>query len=164
MFKYRSGVTLDTLLSHPYSQSDVTGTTPGKGAQMERTYWTREFGEVRWENWKRDDYVDKEGKTAVQLAHTAFGENYCSKPFEMPSQPTPGIRLGPIESNGAYSQTLTDLKSGEQHRWYMAGCLDLTNLVIARTPGGDPYPQTSMLPAKFWEFWIPAGQAEIAGD
>jgi hypothetical protein len=156
MFKYRSGVTLDTLLSHPYSQTDPTGTTPGRGAQMERTYWTREFGEVRWENWKRDDYADRDHKTAIQLARQAFAQDYCSKPFDMSAHPTPGIKLGPIESDGAYSQTLTDLTTGEQHRWFMAGCLDLTNLVTARTPGGDPYPQTSQLPAKFWDFWIPA--------
>lgn len=162
-FTYRSGVTLDTIISHPYSQADASGTTPGAGKQMERTYWTKEFGQVRWENWKRDDYVNnKTGDTAVALARKAFSNGFCSKPFELGAAPTTGISLMPIAADGAYSQMLIDKVSGEQHRWYMAGCLDLTNIVLARKPGGDPYPTMEGLPAKFWEFWIPPSRTSKA--
>ncbi|WP_395696908.1 hypothetical protein [Methylocella sp.] len=154
-FAYRSGVTLDTVISHPYSQVDDSGTTPGKGRQMERTYWTREFGQVRWENWKRDDYANKKGEKAPDLARESYQKGYCSRPYELAGQLTPGMTLGPMEDNGEYSQVLTDERSGETHRWYMTGCLDLTNLIVAKSPQGDPYPSFDSLPAKFWEFWVP---------
>ncbi|MBD8554470.1 hypothetical protein IFT84_07995 [Rhizobium sp. CFBP 8762] len=153
-YTYRSGATLETLISHPYSQSDATGTTPAGGKQMERTYWTREFGQSRWENWKRDDYTNKKsGETAVELAKATFSSGECGKPFAMVSEPTPGITLGPIEENGTYSQTLTDRRTGQTHRWYMAGCQDITNVVQPQNKNGDPYPDFSVINPKFWEFW-----------
>jgi hypothetical protein len=153
-YRYRSGQTLETIVSHPYSQADESGTTPGKGRQMERTYWTREFGQTRWENWKRDDYVNKKtGGTASGLAKRTFEMGYCDAPFSMPSQPTPNIKLGNIETDGAYSQVLTDLKTGETHRWYMAGCQDITKVVPPQNADGDDYPDVANMPDRFWEFW-----------
>ncbi len=159
-FTFTGGDTLDTVVSHPYSQVDSTGTTPGAGAQMERTYWTREFGLSRWEGWKRDDFVNgTTGLTALQLGQATFASGACSKPFDIPSQPTPGMTIGPVTSNGAYAQVVTDLHTGVRHTWYLGECQDVTDLIIVqklRPSGFDPFPDMSTIPSQFWDFWIPA--------
>ncbi|WP_312312380.1 hypothetical protein [Sphingobium yanoikuyae] len=154
-FKFTSGKTMNAIVSHPYSQVDGSGLSYGRGKQMERTYWTREFGQSRWESWKRDDYFGrKANKSAQELAESFNETGICSKPFELRGNVTKGLKLGPIEFNGGvYSQLATDLTTGESHRWIMAACQDMTATIDPINPGGDPMPDTQPVTPRFWEFW-----------
>lgn len=154
-FEFSSGARLEAILSHPYSQADKAGETPGHGAQMERTYWTRELGQSRWENWKRDDYVHrKSNMTAMELAEDSSDAHACSRPMEISGRVTPGMDIGPLEErDGIYSQVVRDLNSGERHRWIMTNCQDMTALVPPRDTGGDPYPSFEPVTSQFWDFW-----------
>ena len=154
-FTYSSGKRLNTILSHPYSQVDPSGLTPGKARQMERTYWTREFGQVRWEAWKRDDYTrSRDGKSASEMAESFADVGTCSKPFELKSAVTKGLTLGPVEQiNGIYSQVATDVRTGEKHRWIMATCQDMTATIAPQDPKGDPMPAVQGITPRYWDFW-----------
>jgi hypothetical protein len=154
-FTFSSGQRLNAIVSHPYSQANETGTSPGNGRQMERTYWTREFGQSRWENWKREDFVNKHvGKSAQELADDFFVNGVCSRPFEIAGNVTDGMNISPVEEhNGIYSQVVTDIKNGEHHRWIMVGCQDTTAAVPALSPKGDMYPSTAPVTPVFWDFW-----------
>lgn len=154
-FQYASGAVLNTILSHPYSQADETGTTPRNGRQMERTYWTRELGQTRWENWKREDFRNRKiDKSALDLSEESASVHSCTPPFPIVGKATPGIKLGPLEErDGIFSQVLTNLRTGEKHRWYMSNCQDVTEIVPPADPNGDPYPDTTTVIPEFWDFW-----------
>lgn len=147
--------TLDTVVSHPYSQAGVTGTTPGDSKQAERTYWTKEFGQTRWEAWKRDDFVNVQtGQTAEQLALAAFAT--CTPPYAFQGEVTPNTLIGALNQNGSYNQTVTDQSTGISHVWYMADCLDMTHIAVGINPAGDPAPSGASLGSSaFWNFWVP---------
>ena len=154
-FHYSSGLSLDTIVSHPYSQTDDKGETPGRGKQMERTYWTREFGQSRWESWKREDYYGRKAKkTATELAESFNETGTCSPPMSISGMVTPSLRLSPMEQrNGVYSQVATDISTGERHRWIMAACQDMTETIDPVNRGGDPYPSTEPVTERFWDYW-----------
>jgi hypothetical protein len=154
-FRYSSGHALDTIISHPYSQVDVSGHTPGRGKQMERTYWTKEFGQSRWESWKREDYYGRKAeKSATELAESFNEVGVCSPPASISGMVTPGLKLSPIEqNNGIYSQVATDTRTGESHRWIMANCQDMTETIDPLHSEGDPYPSTEPVTSRFWDYW-----------
>ncbi len=154
-FTFSNGQRLNAIISHPYSQADNSGLSPGRSGQMERTYWTREFGQTRWENWKREDWVNKKlGKAAPQLAEEYFRPEQCSPPYELKGEVTPGLVLGPIERKGdVYTQLATDKATGESHLWYLAGCQETTVIIPPADPAGDPYPTLKAAGERFLDFW-----------
>lgn len=156
MFKYSDGATLDTIVSNPYSQSNDAGTAPGNSRQFERTYWTKLFGQTRWEAWKREDFLNKKtGLTAQALAKATYASGKCSRPFELNARPTPSFSLAPIVDDGStYSQAATDRATNESHKWYLAECLDLSSPIRVKAEEGDAFPAFDALPKQFWEFFI----------
>lgn len=154
-FTFTNGQKLNAIISHPYSQADQAGLAPGRSGQMERTYWTREFGQTRWENWKREDWVNKKlGKAAPELAEDYFRAEHCSPPYELKGEVTPGLILGPIEQkDGLFTQLATDKATGESHRWYLAGCQETTVIVPPADPAGDPYPSLEAAGERFLDLW-----------
>ena len=128
---FTSGLRLQTVISNHYAQTDVPGLSPGAAQQMERTYWTREFGLSRWEKWAREDWT-LNGTSAPVLARTLFGEKTCTAPYALPARTTSRMQMGPVEATGAWSQVLRNPVTGEQHVWYLVHCDDFTN--IARQP------------------------------
>lgn len=141
---FTAGVTLPALVSDHYSRADLAGTGPGTAQQMERTYWTAEFGLTRWEKWARVDWA---GGTAPvpTLARAAQTAGTCSAPHDMPA--APAMQTGPLETAGSWSQVVRDTDSGSQHRWMLVQCHDYTN--IDRTPpSGIP-----AIPAAYAGWW-----------
>lgn len=146
---------LDTILSHPYSQVNVTGDSYGDGQQSERMYWTKEFGMTRYEMWKRDDQIkivtNPDGSitkvTAIQRAIDVYASGVCSKPAELPSNPTKALRisllkLGQDSEGHKYWYHETTDENG-MHRWYLAACQDRSNIIrlknLERMPTYDDF-------------------------
>jgi hypothetical protein len=128
------GVTLTAVIAHHYAQTDADGTSPGPAQQMERTYWTREFGLTRWEKWSREDWREPHSAPgdaeagAARLGAALFAHGRCSAPYALPDSPTPAMRALPLETNGAWRQVIVDAHSGERHAWYLTLCEDYTNI------------------------------------
>jgi hypothetical protein len=124
---------LTALVTQHYARTDPTGSAPGQAEQMERTYWTREFGLTRWEKWAREDWHHPRSHAgAPELAATLFKRRRCNQPYSLPAQLTPAMRAEPLTSDGAWRQSVIDPRTGERHGWVMTLCEDYTNL--ARSP------------------------------
>jgi hypothetical protein len=129
-FTYRSGLRLDSIVSSHYSRANAAGTSPGASMQMERTYWTREFGLARWEKWAREDWIHpRSGKRVPDLAGAVRLSNSCSKPYDMPEKVSAGLEFGPVSAEGGYSQIVRDTTTSQQYRWHVTICEDYTNIV-----------------------------------
>ncbi len=154
-FRYGNGMEMDTIVSHPYSQVGKNSFSPGAARQMERTYWTKEFGQTRWENWKREDFFNrKAGMSAIELAEAHFNAKDCSRPFQIQGKLTDDFQLGEvIFRDGYYSQDAMDLKTGENHRWIMVNCQETTGIMTPDDPSGDPFPDFHAGGSQFWDFW-----------
>jgi hypothetical protein len=121
------------VVSHHYAQSGAGGASPGKAQQVERTYWTREFGLTRWEKWAREDWVHpRSGGAAPKLAAQLFARGRCGQPYSLPANLTPRMRAEKLTGDGVWRQVVSDPRTGERHAWLMTLCEDYTN--IARTP------------------------------
>lgn len=138
-FTYKSGGTLDSVISLRFSRSNRDGDGPGAAPQVEITHWTKEFGLTRWEKWARRDWVHpRSGQTAARLGKALFALERCSRPYAFRSNPTPRLSVRDSDTDGDYSRVLTDLQTGEAHAWYMSLCHDYTNIV--KDPGGGLVP------------------------
>lgn len=143
------GMKLPAIVSHHFAQADRGGMAPGPAEQMERTYWTREFGLTRWEKWARDDWSNPRNRQPADvLAKSMFAHGRCSQPYGLPPVVTPGLRTEAIRAGGSYSQVFTDPRTNERHTWYMTLCDDWTNLL--RSPPTQSPDRSAGADERYW--------------
>jgi hypothetical protein len=149
-YTFKSGMKLDTIVTSHYTKADGSGTALGDAMQMERSYWTKEFGFTRWEKWARDDWVHpRSGKSVKDLAAVLFAKGDCSKPYQMPADVSPGMQFDKVSEDGSYSQVVRDPRTGEQHRWYISICEDYTN-IVTDPPGSSPFEWNKHIDDVYW--------------
>ncbi|OLP58222.1 hypothetical protein BJF93_06250 [Xaviernesmea oryzae] len=136
---FKSNRKLVSIVADHYAQGAPDGQTPGDAKQVERTYWTREFGLSRWEKWAREDWVHPRAKkTAPELAQALFAAGRCSAPMSQPVAFNKSMQVIPSQTtDGAYSKVILNPATGEQHTWYMTLCEDYTN--AAESPDASRY-------------------------
>ncbi len=142
---FTGGLALPAFISNHFSHANADGTGPGAAQQMERTYWTAEFGLSRWEKWARADWTGGGGAVGI-LARAAMSDATCGAPRPLPHSPAPALETGPLQSAGAWSQTLRDPGTGEQFTWLLVTCRDYTRL--DRTPQAIP-----PIPSSYAGWW-----------
>lgn len=154
---------LRAVVSHHYSRSSLAGDGPGAAMQMERTYWTREFGLTRWEKWARDDWTNpRSQRPATELAHSLFARLRCNRPYALPAQVTPHMQSDGLTGDGFWRQTLHyaanvaahdaghDAATAKGHGWVMTLCEDYTNL--ARTPPpANVLADAARIDSRYWQ-------------
>jgi len=118
---------LMTLVSEKYAQSAEN--EPGEARQMERSYWTREFGITRWEKWEREDHLRRDGRTPEEQARRLRAKQVCGRPFGTDSEVTPNLAYGPVLDEALYRRSVRRLVNGlpVEHNWFMVDCADWTN-------------------------------------
>lgn len=119
---------LETIVSDKYANAG--NENPGDARQVERSYWTREFGITRWEKWERVDHERRDGQGVIDQAHRIFEKHVCGSPYGPAAQPSPTVRYQPVEVEGLYRRNMVQIdKSGHQSRsiWYLVACSDWTN-------------------------------------
>jgi hypothetical protein len=144
---FTAGATLPTLVSDHFSRANASGTGPGAAQQMERTYWTVQFGLLRWEHWARADWTGGIAPVSV-LARAAQSSGTCTAPHVMPATVAPGLQAGPLQILGGWSQALRDPSTGAQYNWYLVQCVDYSR--IDRTLQTVP----TALPANETGWWL----------
>lgn len=130
-FEYRSGHTFDSVISFHYSGDNAnTKLHPGNAKSLEKLYFTDEFGLVRWETWKREDWSQYAARD--RAIEYRINKNRCSTPFDLPYDATADMITGTIGNDeGAFYEVVRvagDLNSGK--RWYMTDCFDYTNFKL----------------------------------
>jgi hypothetical protein len=124
---------LTAVVTHHFARTDPTGSAPGPAEQVERTYWTREFGLTRWEKWAREDWIHpRSHRPASELAAALFARGRCNQPYALPAAVTPRLQAENLTGDGLWRQVLTEPATRQRHGWVMTLCEDYTN--IARTP------------------------------
>jgi hypothetical protein len=119
-YSFRSRANLDTIISSHCTKADDVGRGLGESMQMERTYWTREFGFTRWEKWARVAWVHpRSGRKVEELAAGFFAKGSCGKPYLMRARVSSTLGFDPVSDQGSYSQTIRGPKTGQTHRWYV---------------------------------------------
>jgi hypothetical protein len=124
---------LTAVISHHYAAGSASGDAPGGAMQVERTYWTREFGLTRWEKWAREQWTNPHtGEAATRTAARLFAGGRCNAPYSLPASITPHMAAEPLTGDGAWRQVVRDPASGARAAWVMTLCEDYTNII--RTP------------------------------
>ena len=141
---FTGGLTLDALVSDHFSRANLVGTGPGAAQQMERTYWTAEFGLTRWEKWARADWTGG-GTPVPALGRAAWATPTCSPPHGMAM--TGDQQPGPLRTQGEWSQIMRDARTGQQFTWFLLDCRDYSN--IDRTAQSAP----PAVPARYLPWW-----------
>ena len=150
-FTFKSGVTFDTLISDHYSRASSSKDGPGASEQMERTYWTNEFGLSRWEKWARDDWQHpRNGQSALELGKKLVQSGSCSNPFHLPEHVTPELSTTGSTEQGVYAEVLRNSSTGETHTWYMTLCRDYSNVVLESGMGTVP-PWGGVMSDVYWK-------------
>jgi hypothetical protein len=131
-FTFTSNLTLDAIMSEHYSQASDAGDAPGRAEQVERTYWTKEFGVSRWEKWSRDDWVNsRNGMTAQQQGQALYRSGDCDPPYVVDAAVSRDLGYHRSSEAGAYTRQVSQPGEGS-HVWYMTLCEDYTNVVKPR--------------------------------
>src|SRR5262249_46498266 len=105
--------------------------------QVERTYWTEEFGISRWEKWARDDWINaRSGKSARELAEALFRSGDCGNPYVVPATISAHLAIRPVAIRGVYASALDQPGLTGAHTWYMTLCADYTNIVPDKNASG----------------------------
>lgn len=142
-FQYRSGITLDTVVSFHYSGDNANSLLhPGESRSVEKLFFTDETGLLRWEVWKRDDYYPNDGARLASVDYAAKKSNRCSKPFDLPSRATADMVTGIMstDAQGAIYEVVRkagNLNSG--HKWYLVDCFDYTNFKLNHLLSAEQY-------------------------
>jgi hypothetical protein len=156
-FMFFSGRQLPAVIASHYTQAASNNAGPGASQQMERTYWTREFGLSRWEKWTRDD-LSVGGVAPNVTAKTLLSHATCAQVGRAAGSPYP-IVTNPADSHTSTSMTLSSVNGvyqkvvgpdGTTHSWYMTLCADYTN--IDRSTTGQSLPS---VPAVYDVLWTP---------
>ncbi len=141
---------LPALVTHHFARADAAGIAPGPAQQVERTYWTHEFGLTRWEKWAREDWVHpRSARPAAELAAALFARGRCTRPYALPAILTPGLHTLPLAEAGLWRQVFIDPRTGERHPWVMTLCEDYTNIVRA-PPSAAALADASRLDDAYW--------------
>lgn len=138
-----SSVKLDCLITNKYGGRDEAGLSPGNAQALERSYFTREFGECRWEAWKRDD---NKGKDVLAASSALYARGACGLPMSpVKANITPHFIVYPVQvvktpQGHAYAQPVMNWDDKTQrmvkHTWYLVSCSDWTKVEVA--PPFDP--------------------------
>jgi hypothetical protein len=138
-FTYKGGLALDSVISDHYSRGDPHGDSPGPAKQVERTYWTKEFGLTRWEKWARDDWVNpRTQKSARAAAEALHRSGRCSESYGKPVRISPSFLAKPVSEDGVYAKEIVLPRNGERHVWYMTLCEDYSNIAKDESRGTVP--------------------------
>ncbi len=161
-FTLTSKYKTSTLISDHYSQGSDSGMNPGESLQIERTYWTREFGLTRWEKWARDDWKHPtrggslDGKSAQEIAEMMYSSHSCSTPYgpsDNVGYVTPELASSKVMDSGkSFSFALREtVQNGARHVWYLTQCSDYSQIVKDPAGGLDPTPWLNHLDFGYWK-------------
>ncbi|MFY9349028.1 MAG: hypothetical protein WBL20_00295 [Sphingobium sp.] len=126
-FTFKSNRTMRAIISSHFAQTAPDGLSPGNAMQMERTYWTREFGISRWEKWTREDFARKDGKSVATLGSQLAARGRCSAPQLPTITYSSALRESAVGGGEAYLRELSNPRTGERHHWVMTLCEDYSN-------------------------------------
>jgi hypothetical protein len=144
-FMFFSGRQMPAVIAAHYAQASANNAGPGDAQQMERTYWTREFGLSRWEKWTRGDLVvngiaaKTQSKTLLSHATCAQTGRAAGTPYALLANPLDSHTSGAVTIsavNGVYQKMVGP--DGVVQTWYMTLCSDYTN--IDRSTTGQALP------------------------
>jgi hypothetical protein len=134
-FSYSSGLELDSIISEHYSRAAPLGDAPGEAQQVERTYWTDEYGLSRWEKWARDDWVNPHNHlTALQQAQALFRSGDCKAPYSINAKVSANLMYRPEVLTDTFGRLIQQSGEPNAHTWYLTLCEDYTKIV--KTPQG----------------------------
>ncbi len=152
---YSGRINVAVIAAH-YSGSNATNSGPGNTKQMERTYWTHEFGLSRWEKWTRSDLpvngVDPKKISAQLLQHAACAQKglVAGTPYNFVTNSTDSTTSGNVTMSTVNGIAQNVVSGGTPNTWYMTLCNDYTN--IDRTITGQPAPS---IPTVYQALWTP---------
>lgn len=133
-FTFKSNRKMVAVISSHFAQAAPDGLSPGNAMQMERTYWTSEFGISRWEKWTREDFDRKDGQSVNALASRLVQRGRCSAPQMAAITYSSALAERGANGKDIYALLLTNPRTGESHRWLMTLCEDYSN---ARLPDAN---------------------------
>ncbi|RYG99787.1 MAG: hypothetical protein EON58_02725 [Alphaproteobacteria bacterium] len=141
-FTYKSGKTLDTIISQKYTNGVPGATYPGNAEGLERIYYTDQFGITRWEKWAREDNVDTDGTTAAKSAADLYAGGKCSRPYDFKSAITSDMTSGNLIDDGSlYKEAYVYKPTNDRYVWFLTDCADFSNTALV--PGGFDRPPIS---------------------
>jgi hypothetical protein len=152
---YSGRMNVATIAAH-YSSSNTSNTGPGNAQQMERTYWTHEFGLSRWEKWTRSDLLingaDPKTLSSALLQHATCAQKglVAGTPYNFVTNPADSAVSGNVTMSTVNGVSQNVVSGGVTHTWYMTLCNDYTN--IDRTATGQPAPAIS---SDYQALWTP---------
>jgi hypothetical protein len=154
-YMFFSGYQLPAVIAAHYTQANADNAGPGGAQEMERTYWTQQFGLSRWEKWTRDDLV-LNGVAPNMAAQQLLSHAVCAQvggvagtPYPIVTNPADSTTVGSMvlsKVNGAYQKVKGP--DGATHSWYMTLCADYTN--IDRSVTGQALPAVPSLYSPLW--------------
>lgn len=127
-FKFKSGITAQAYVTNHYSNQQNQVANPGLSKEMERAFFTDEWGFSRYEMWRREDYYGSSAADRQKVKDEAaalYSTGRCGKPYDMPATATPVMTTGPLVVNGSYAEKVTH-SDGTSEYWYVANCRDYT--------------------------------------
>ena len=117
--------------------------------QVERTYWTREFGLTRWEKWARMDWRHiRSGEAAPELAKRVRASGRCSSPPRTKIIFNQNFSIHPRENSDFFLEQIEMREKPPETRWVMTLCEDYTNVVRENPPSGLA---THQPPQAYWQ-------------
>lgn len=128
-YTFKSGITAQTFVSNHYSNQQHQVANPGLSKELERAFFTDEWGFSRYEMWRREDYygtsaTDRQ-KTKDEAA-ALYNTGRCGKPYDMPAATTPVMTTGTLVTTGKYAEKVTNTNDGTSEYWYVINCRDYT--------------------------------------
>jgi hypothetical protein len=123
-----SQLKLDAIVSDKYANAGDQ--SPGEAEQMERSYWTREFGITRWEKWERVDHERRDKRSGDDQARRIHDKNVCGKPYGAEGKVSPHLTYGAVTDDGSYRRDVVQVGAdGRRVRstWHLVDCADWTN-------------------------------------
>jgi hypothetical protein len=152
---YSGRINVAVIAAH-YTLSNATNSGPGNAQEMERTYWTHEFGLSRWEKWTRSDLLVN-GADPMKVSAELLQHAFCAQkglvagtPYNFATNPADSTTVGNVTMstvNGIYQKVVS---GGTTYTWYMTLCNDYTN--IDRSTTGQPAPA---IPSTYQMLWTP---------
>lgn len=132
-FRFKSGITLNTVVTYHYSNQQSQIPNPGLSKALEKAYFTDEWGFSRYELWRREDYYGTsttDRQRTKDQAVALFNTGRCGTPYDTPRSPTPSMTTGTTITSGKYAEKIINSSSGSVpgEYWYIINCRDYTRL------------------------------------
>jgi hypothetical protein len=128
--KFTNGAELSAIVSSHYSRASASGLSPGAAEQVERTYWTREYGMVRWEKWARASWIHPRNKRpATDMARNLRTSSRCSPPVNLPGKVTAEFEVHSVAARGDLFVEQQRIAGGDAEDWVMTACNDFSKPV-----------------------------------